>query len=172
MQSTGEHPVEYGCLSCYAGREKRLADDILISHPFVRAVVPEKIRYRRAQGTRIEERVLLFPGYVFFEADATFHAHALTALSSAVRLLCDGDGDWCLSGGDRKMIVAIFKLNGLLGTVKARYEGDTVRILDEPFEHAAGRILRVNRRAGTVQLAFSFHDTSMNVWMNMELMNP
>lgn len=169
MLSLAEEQIAYGCISCFTGREKRLAELINTAYPCVQVVVPEKIRHRRVQKEIMKELVILFPGYVFFKTEPTFPANVLTDLDSVLRLLCDSDGHWQLQGSDMIIVNEIFKQKGVVGRVKACYEGDKVRILDRFFINMMGRVLRVNRRAKTVQLEFPFQNTLMKLWIGLDL---
>lgn len=69
-QETAQADKEYGCIFCITGREFAVAQRLEKAIPGLKAISPIKLRYRRMDGVAHEERVILFPGYVFFEVQA------------------------------------------------------------------------------------------------------
>jgi len=59
--------LAHGCLFCRTGKETAVVQRFESIFAGARAVAPTKSRYRRTQAGAIEERVILLPGYVFFE---------------------------------------------------------------------------------------------------------
>ena len=92
--------VYRGCLFCKGGLEKKVVRTLAILYPELHAIAPERMRIRREQGKVIEERVILLPGYVFFESMEPELSMNLSRQENVLRLLTYPDGDWHLRGYD------------------------------------------------------------------------
>ena len=159
----------YGCLFCRTGKEKRIADEIKAEYPDVRVIFAEKLRKRRQGRSSVQETVPLFPGYLFFRTDADFDAPVLARRQDVFRLLRDGEGIWHLRGEDLTLALGLFRQDGVVGFSKAYYEGDRIRILDGLLKTYEGRIIRVNRRSQTAQIALGVGGQEVTVWLGFEL---
>ena len=93
--------LQYGCVFCRTGKEIEIAKQLERRFPGLRAVAVEKLRYRRSQGVAHEEKVVLFPGYVFFSTPSEGNIRDIAYMENAIRLLTDGDGKWPLAETDR-----------------------------------------------------------------------
>ena len=69
-QEVAQDDKEYGCIFCITGQEFAVAQRLEKAIPGLKAISPVKLRYRRIDGVAHEEKVILFPGYVFFEVQA------------------------------------------------------------------------------------------------------
>lgn len=159
----------YGCLFCRTGKEKRIAGEIETELPGVRVIFAEKLRKRRQGRSFAEESVPLFPGYLFFRADADFDAQPLARRLDVFRLLRDSEGIWRLRGEDLILARGLFQQNGVVGFSKAYYEGDRIRITEGLLKTYEGRIIRVNRRSQTAQIALGVGGQEVTVWLGFEL---
>lgn len=162
----------FGCLFCRTGNEKRIAQTIERELPEVRLIFAEKMRRRRYGHRYEEESVLLFPGYLFFCADADFEAQRLAGKPDVYRLLHASDGAWQLHGSDEAFARSLFEQNGVIGFSKAYYEGERIRVVDGILKEYEGKILRVNRRAQTAQICVGMCGREVTIWLGFELMNP
>lgn len=162
---------DYGCLFCKSGHEDRLVDEFRIRYPWIKAIAPSKLRHRRMGGKVIEERVILFPGYVFIRVDhdgpemdvlrTRYHENVL-------RVLTYEDGRWQLFGADRALVEALFQENGVIGFSKAYMEGERIRILEGFLKQYEGNIVRVNKRAGTAEIRVRLQDKTISTWLGFE----
>lgn len=158
----------YGCLFCRTGREKRIAGEIETELADIRVVFAEKLRRRRQGHSSVEECVPLFPGYLFFRAGDDLDVRKLSRHADVYKLLRDGEGIWQLRGEDRALAHELFRSNGVVGFSKAYYEGDRIRITDGPLKAYEGRIMRVNRRQQTAQIAL-LGSREVTAWLGFEL---
>ena len=159
----------YGCLFCRTGKEKRIAGEIEAEIPGIRVIFAEKLRKRRQGRSSIEESVALFPGYLFFCSGPDFDAQTMARRQDVFRLLRDSEGIWQLRGEDLKLAKNLFAQNGVVGFSRAYYEGDRIRILDGLLKAYEGRIIRVNRRSQTAQIALGMDGREVTVWLGFEL---
>lgn len=164
-----EAGLAYGCLFCRTGREQRIIAELEAAHPELRLVFARKLRRRRQGGASTEEAVPLFPGYLFFRCDPAFDAGQLARREDVYRLLCDSEGCWRLRGSDLQLARELLRTDGVVGFSKAWYEGDRIRIADGLLKAYEGRIIRVNRRAQTAQIAFGMDGREVTVWLGFEL---
>ena len=164
-----EEGQAYGCLFCRTGKEKRIAGEIETELPDVRVIFAEKLRKRRHGRDSVEESVPLFPGYLFFRTDAGFDAQCLARKMDVYRLLRDSEGLWHLRGEDLTLARELFRQNGVVGFSRAYYEGDRIRIVDGLLKTYEGRIIRVNRRSQTAQIALGVGGQEVTAWLGFEL---
>lgn len=161
----------YGCVFCRTGNEEILARSIEKEHPEVQVLFPVKMRMRRWAKVLVEERVALFPGYLFFKADESFDVKSLFSREDVFRVLRDSDGHWRLCGEDKAFAQALFEQNGVIGLSKAYFEGDRIRIVDGMLKIYEDRILRVNRRSRTAQVSVGMAGEEATVWLGYELLD-
>ena len=159
----------YGCLFCRTGREKRIADEIEAEIVDIRVLFAQKLRRRRQGHISVEESVPLFPGYLFFRTGDELDARKLSRHMDVYKLLRDGQGVWQLRGEDLALAKELFRSDGVVGFSKAYYEGDRIRITDGPLKAYEGRIIRVNRRSQTAQIALGMDGREVTVWLGFEL---
>lgn len=160
----------FGCIFCKTGAEKRIAREIERDFPCIRALFAEKLRRRRKGRGYEEERVPLFPGYLFFYADAELEARRIAERENVYRLLHGPDETWRLQGADEAFARRLFDQAGVVGFSRAYFEGERIRIADGPLKKYEGQILRVNRRAQTAQIRVDFCGREVTVWLGFELM--
>ena len=160
----------YGCLFCRTGKEKRIAGEIRAELPEIDVIFAEKLRKRRQGGGFLEESVPLFPGYLFFRTDAEFNAQPLARRHDVYRLLRSPGGIWHLGGDDLALARNLFRQSGVVGFSKAYYEGDRIRVTEGLLKDYEGRILRVNRRTQTAQIALGMDGREITIWLGFELM--
>lgn len=164
--------MEYGCVFCRTGKETALAETLQTHLPGVEAFVPSKLRLRRHGGTADEEKVILFPGYVFFRAPADFPITKMNAYSETYFVLRSDEDHWQLYGADRDLAEQIYRSGGVVGFSKAWYEGDRIRIAEGFLKNHEGHIIRVNNRARTAQIQLDFVGRQTTLWLGFELIDP
>lgn len=170
-----------GCLFCRTGKEAAVVQHFENKFPGARAVVPMKSRYRRTQVGAVEERVVLLPGYVFFEAvqppgssrDADAFQYALRDFSRSdgvLKLLRYNDGSWQLHGTDDRFAQMLLDIDGNIGVSTAYFdENRRIRILDGFLKNYEGSIIRVNHKMKTVEVVVDFQDKKINMKLGYEL---
>lgn len=162
----------YGCLFCKTGRENSIAVEIEKHFPDVSAIAPMKTRRRRSRGELTEERVTLFPGYVFFCTHPSFNAYLLTIHDGVYSLLESSEKDWRLSSTDAVIAQRLFEAGGEIGLSEAYFEGEHIRIIDGFLKEYEGNIIRVNRRAKTVQISIQLQEKTILLWLGYEEVRP
>ena len=167
-----ESKTEYGCFFCKTGYELLTAQEIEQLVPMSRSLVPMKLRYRRINGVLQEEKVILFPGYVFVQMPVNSELFELLRKRIILTILRDSDDDWRLKGTDRAFADELFRCNGVFGFSKAFYENDRIHVVEGPLANYNGQILRVNRRKQTAEVQMSCQGVIMRVWLGFELIEP
>lgn len=160
---------DYGCVFCRTGKENSVAESLENEILGCRTIVPEKLRYRRTHGVAIEEKIKLFPGYVFFRANKNCEIRKIFGHQFIYRILKNADGDWKLEGTDKEIVQRFFKFNGILGFSKVYYEGGKIRVIEGFLKDFEGRIVRVNHRAKTAQIKILIQDKAFSLWTGFEL---
>lgn len=170
MSICNDAKISYGCLFCRTGNEARLASVLQRDFPEVQFVAAQKMRKRRSGGKLEDESVLLFPGYLFFQADAGFPVHDLMRMEDAYKVLQSSAGKWQLCGADERFVRQVFEQQGVIGYSKAYFEGDRIRIVEGMLKEHEGRILRINRRMQTAQVSIGVCGQE-TVWLGFELID-
>ena len=160
---------QYGCVFCRTGREYDVVTHLSHIADNVNAVVPAKIRYRRSHGLATEERVVLFPGYVFFESSSDLNIREKIFQKDIYRILTNTDGDWRLQGIDKEVARQFISIGGTVALSKAYYDGDRIRIIDGFLKQYEGKIVRVNHRAKTAQIIVPLDGKQFSLWVGFEV---
>lgn len=185
MESTDVAPLNNdaderhrGVYFCKGGKEQDVAAGFRLSFPEGRVIVPTRTRYRRKKDIAIEETVSLLPGYVFFELagadreaadklDARLMKFART--DSVLKLLRYSDGNWRLQGSDDRFAQMLFGAGGNIGISRAYFDqGNRIRILEGFLKDYEGSIIRVNRKAKTVEIRVDFQEKKLSLWLGYE----
>ena len=173
--------VAHGCLFCRTGKEMMVVQRFENMFPGGRAIGPMKSRYRRSQASAIEERVILLPGYVFFEVaqpselsqdiDSFQYAiHDFSCSDGVLKLLRYNDGSWQLHGADDRFAQMLLDIDGNIGVSTAYFdENRRIRILEGFLKDYEGSIIRVNHKMKTVEVVVDFHDKKMIMKLGYEL---
>lgn len=172
-QEATQDDKEYGCIFCITGREFAVAQRLEKAIPGLKAISPVKLRYRRMEGVAHEERVILFPGYVFFEVQAGSDVEIRTIYIDQdvfkVLYVDDEKKDWRLVDPDKSVAKQFFDMNGVIGFSKAYFdESAKIHILSGFLKDYEGRISRVNRRAKTAEIRIQVHGKVFFLWLGFE----
>lgn len=160
---------KYGVVFCLTGRELVVAQNLEKTIPGVRAISPVKLRYRRMGGVVQEERITLFPGYVFIEARLDIEARTIYQDQNILKLLSTKGRDWHLTGSDKEIVKRFFRIGGVVGFSKAYFdESNRIHILSGFLKEYEGEIIRVNRRAKTAEIQVIIGEKKIDVWLGFE----
>ena len=177
VQADGEASLacaseRYGCLFCRTGREESVIRQLERQFPGIESIAPVKLRRRRMGGTLLDERVSLFPGYVFFRNVELTTLGSMNRLEHVLRLLTYRDGTWWLHGWDEQLARRLFETGGVVGYSTAYFdEGQRIHILDGFLKDHEGSITRVNRRAKTAEVRVDLQGKQFYVWLGFELID-
>ena len=158
----------YGCLFCQTGKEEFVAQNIRGACPNVLLTPVRQEKYLSENGKKCRTIGIAIPGYVFFSVPAgeeTFHSFPM---SSVYHILRYDDGDWRLRSDDAEFAAWLFRYNGVLEFSKAYLDGERVQIIEGPLKDMAGRILRIDRRGRSGQIAVKFGELVFRVWLGFE----
>ncbi|MDO4867175.1 MAG: hypothetical protein Q4C10_11530 [Clostridia bacterium] len=163
---------QYGCLFCRTGREESVIRQLEKRFPGIEAIAPVKLRRRRMGGMLVDERVSLFPGYVFFRNVELATFGLMNRLEHVLRLLTYRDGTWWLHGWDEQLARRLFEAGGVVGYSTAYFdEGQRIHILEGFLKDHEGSITRVNRRAKTAEVRVDLHGKQFYVWLGFEVID-
>lgn len=168
-----------GCFFCKSGKESDFVRQFEKTFPDGSALVPTRSRYRRIKDTAIEERVTLMPGYVFFELEADDVESFQSALplffssDSVLKLLRYTDGSWQLHDYDDRFARLLFEAGGNIGLSQAYFDVDKrIRILSGFLKDYEGSIVRVNRKAKTVEVRVDLQGKKVSMKLGYEMVAP
>lgn len=180
----GERPVRIsrGCFFCKSGKEADVVNHFKTAFPNGAAISPTRTRIRRVHDAAKEERVLLLPGYVFFqivekEPEAPGGTDALlmallrfSKIDSVLKLLRYSDGTWRLLDADDLFAETLFRTEGNIGLSQAYFDrGNRIRILDGFLKDYEGHITNVNRKKKTVEVTIDLQEKKAIMWLGYEL---
>ena len=181
-QPTGKAPVLRGCFFCKSGKEADVIRQFNMAFPNGEAIAPTRTRIRRTHNAANEERVLLLPGYVFFQmpgnnpgAREAIDVDLLALLDfsridSVLKLLTYSDGTWKLLGSDDLFAEMLFEAGGNIGLSQACYDkGNRIKVLEGFLKDYEGYITSVNRKKKTVELTVDFNGKRVVMWLGYEL---
>ena len=169
-----ETKTEYGIVFCITGKEFTVAQHLEKNIHGLHALSPIKLRYRRMGGIAEEERVILFPGYLFFRATEEIDLQIIRQDQDVLRLLYTNieEKGWHLTGQDRAIAEEFFRIDGVIGFSKAYYdEGDRIHIVDGFLKDHEGQIIRVNKRAKTAEIRVDIADRAFDIWLGFEVIS-
>lgn len=185
--------VEYGCLFCVTGHERNVVNYLLDQG--IEAISPIKIRLRRRNGAMEPEKVLLFPGYVFFAMDdiespnivsvktgqkKEYEPHQqvqenqnldiIKGHSDVIKVLHSGEnGRWKLEGTDKDFVRQLFSIGGEIGLSKAYYVGRRIHIQSGFLKKYESSITAVNHKANTAHITIKIGDREFSLWLGFEI---
>lgn len=163
-----QESTSYGCIFCRVGCEDHVVTEILNEESDIRLISPVKLRYNR--GKKATERILLFPGYVFFSVSPDYKISNITRNRYVYRVLTYADSSWQLVGADKEVAEKLFSCNGVIDFSKAYYENDRIRIVEGFLKDFEGKIKRVNHRMRTAEVVVNIGATTFHIWLGFELM--
>lgn len=158
-----------GCVFCRTGSEEVTARMLNATPHMIRAFVPQKVEHRSEKGVKSTVQKVLFPGYVFFQAEKEWtFSRQKYHVDSVLRLLCK-NGSWQLTGEDEAYVRFVLEHNGVLEMSKAYQVGTRVMFKSGPLKELEGIITKVDKhnRNGMVTLNMFGRETS--VWLAFEM---
>lgn len=158
-----------GCIFCKSGQEEA-AVRLLNSTPgMIRAFVPRKVEHRSEKGVKSTVRKVLFPGYVFFQAEESWTPTLTMYYADYILRLLQTDGSWQLTGDDEALARWLLDHDGLLDLSKAYQEGTRVVIKSGPLKELEGVITKVDRHNRNGRVTLDLFGRKTNVWLAFEL---
>ena len=169
-QEATQDDKEYGCIFCITGREFAVAQRLEKAIPGLKAISPVKLRYRRMERIAHEEKVILFPGYVFFEVQAGSDVEIRTIYNDQdvlkVLYVDDEKKDWRLGDPDKSIAEQFFNMNGVIGFSEAYFdEENRIHIVKGFLKEHEGKISRINKKAKTAEMQISIGNQKMTLWI-------
>lgn len=171
MPFVPDKALYYGCIFCKTGCEAETASQLTEAIQTVGFSVPQKTIRRRTEKGMIEDKVILFPGYLFFQAPGDFAIITIKQNSNVLKVLTPEKNDWKLLGSDARFAKWIFDYNGIFGLSKAQFVGNKIHIVAGPLQGLDGQIKKVNRRFMTCQVSVSFDGYEFKIWLGYELVD-
>ncbi|MBQ8136149.1 MAG: hypothetical protein IJ174_01825, partial [Clostridia bacterium] len=144
------------CLHCETQKCNKVADH-LQNAGILRAFSPKILSRQRKQGKNIEHLYDLLPGYVFAYTEEPLKSLDLFFQTDGV-IRCLGDSDKLqgLAYEDLAFALALYNMNGLIGSVSLLKEGDSIRIQDPLFDSYSGTIISIDHRKVRAKIQFKF----------------
>ena len=162
---------DYGCIFCMTGAEHAVAQNLNRLHPTMVSIVAEKLTRKRVQGGVVENKAILFPGYVFFRVPREDSIPAIFEDRNIIKVLTTGEKNWKLTGNDLAFAEWLYKNDGLFGFSKSYFLGDRIKIISGPLVGYEGAITKVNKRYQNCQVVVKFADHEFKIWLGLELIS-
>lgn len=169
-QEVAQNSKEYGCIFCITGREFAVTQRLEKAIPGLKAISPVKLRYRRIDGVAHEERVILFPGYVFFEVQSGSNVDIRTIYIDQdvlkVLYVDEEKKDWRLVDPDRSIVRRFFTMKGLVGLSEVEFDlTGKLHALRGFLYGNDEEVKAVNKRAKTAKIVLQIGDTRKGFWV-------
>ena len=161
-----------GCVFCKTGFEESTARLLRATPLMHRVFVPRKVEHRSQNGVKSTVRKVLFPGYVFFEAEPEWRPPLLLYHADYVLRLLHREGDWHLYGDDEAFARWLLRHDGLLDMSQAYREGTRVVIKSGPLKELEGVITKVDRHNRNGQITVDLFGRKTSVWLAFEIIDP
>ena len=123
--------------------------------------------YRRKDGTWVDRKRPLLPGYIFIRGEAV--NYRLRRVNHVIRLLQYADGKCALRGSDRVFAERAFQTGGVIPKLQAHREGDFIRVDDPLLDQLNGKVLRVNKRNRIAEIDLDLVGTQNRVWLGLDI---
>lgn len=162
--------LELGCVFCKTGQEEAAARLLNTTARMHHAFVPKKVEHRSEKGIRTTTQKVLFPGYVFFQAEPDWHPTLLMYHADYILRILTKDGSWHLHGDDAHLVQWLMEHDGLLGMSKAYAEGTRVIIKSGPLKELEGIISKVDRHNRNGMVTLDLFGRKTTIWLPFELM--
>jgi len=162
--------IEYGCLFCRTGLEENVI--LRLQDVGIRAVGVKQIRHKSVKGVKSHTLKVLFPGYVFFEANRETEIQVLRYVPNVLRALSDGKDHWFLRGDNRKFAKWVMERDGLIEMSGGYREGDKVVFDSGPLKDYVGSVVKVDRRNRNGLVEIKFDNNVFRIWMAFEMVSP
>lgn len=157
-----------GCIFCKTGSEESAAR-LLETTPYLyRAFVPKKVEHHSEKGVKSTVKKVLFPGYVFFQADVKWTPTLAMYHADYILRLLRTDNGWQLTGKDEELAQWLLKHNGLLDMSKAYQEGTRVVIKSGPLKELEGIITKVDRHNRNGRVTVDLFGRKTDIWLAFE----
>ncbi len=171
----GQTPIDgekcYGCIFCLTGKEELVAENLERTNPDIRSSPVRQVKRKTSKGQVRHETSVIFPGYVFMEVPANWELDQRFPKDGVVSVLTYPGGDWRLCGNDEKFARWLFSCDGTIQISKAYREGGRIRIISGPLKDFEGQILRVDKRNKSGQIALTFENKVVKIWLGFELVD-
>lgn len=158
-----------GCIFCKTGSEEATARLLNSTPRMVHAFVTRKAEHRSEKGVKSTVEKVLFPGYVFFQAEESWTPTMTMYHADYILRLLRKDGSWQLKGDDEALVRWLLEHDGLLDMSKAYQEGTRVVIKSGPLKELEGIITKVDRHNRNGMVTLDLFGRKTNVWLAFEL---
>lgn len=157
-----------GCIFCKTGREESAVRLLNATPQMHRAFVPKKVEHHSEKGVKSTVKKVLFPGYVFFQAEETWTPTLAMYHADYILRLLRKDESWQLKGDDEALARWLLAHDGLLDMSKAYQEGARVVIKSGPLKELEGIITKVDRHNRNGMVTLHLFGRKTNVWLAFE----
>jgi transcription antitermination factor NusG len=166
-EARGEE-YRYGCVFCATGREDDIAADIGRRYPGIETLPVAQMKHRSVNGRRFRERQIMLPGYIFIRTKEDTLPLFLCRTHGVLKILCEDEHKWELSGANQRFSVWVFENRGLLDVSKLFRQGQTIIISDGPLREMRGNIERIDKRNRNCLIRLCFNESVFRVWLPFE----
>lgn len=159
----------FGCVFCKSGQEEAAVRLLMTTPGMHHAFVPRKVEHRSEKGVKSTVKKVLFPGYVFFQAEESWTPTLPMYYADYILRLLQTDGKWPLKGDDEALARWLWKYDGLLDMSMAYQVGTRVVIQSGPLKELEGIITKVDRHNRNGMVSMDLFGRKTNVWLAFEL---
>lgn len=168
-RETAQSACPMGCVFCKAGQEEAAVRLLLTTPGMIHAFVPKKVEHRSEKGVKSTVKKVLFPGYVFFQAEDNWSPTLTMYYADYILRLLQTDGSWRLGGSDEQLARWLLEHDGLLDMSLAYQEGTRVVVKSGPLKELEGVITMVDRHNRNGQITIDLFGRETKIWLAFEL---
>lgn len=158
-----------GCIFCKSGQEEAAVRMLNSTPGMIRAFVPKKVEHHSEKGVKSTVKKVLFPGYVFFQAEESWTPTLAMYYADYILRLLQTDGSWKLKGDDEALARWLLDHDGLLDLSEAYQVGTRVVIKSGPLKELEGIITKVDRHNRNGMVSLNMFGRKTNVWLAFKL---
>ena len=156
------------CLFCETVKVRFVAAAVTALYG-CRAISPKQVQHTWEKG-RMTDRIRdLLPGYLFVYSEEPIEISAAKYLPSVLRVLRTNEQRYELSGSDEAFAGMLLKKEGILGKTPVYEENNRIHLKDGIFAGMDAKILKVDRRAGRMQIEIPFTGRLVKTWIEYEI---
>ena len=136
------------------------------------AISPKQIQHTWQKGAMVDRIRDLLPGYLFLYSEEPLNLYRCRYLPGVLRCLRTYDNSYELGGSDDAFAKMLLEKEGIIGKTEVYQEGDRIHLTEGAFSGLKAKILKVDHRAGRMQIEIPFARRLVKTWVEYEIVDP
>ena len=136
------------------------------------AISPKQIQHTWQKGAMVDRIRDFLPGYLFLYSEEPLNLYRCRYLPGVLRCLRTYDNSYELGGSDDAFAKMLLEKEGIIGKTEVYQEGDRIHLTEGAFSGLKAKILKVDHRAGRMQIEIPFARRLVKTWVEYEIVDP